>query len=119
MQFFYAVDRGNARVGKRYDTLDRAFLRGLRDIMQAGLKHSKPVTLCGEMGSRPLEALALLGLGYRSLSLNAAGIGAVKALVLSVEMQDLTQFMQENMYGTGSMRGALKSFAEEKGYTLP
>jgi phosphotransferase system, enzyme I, PtsP len=119
MQFFFAVDRGNTRVGKRYDTLDRAFLRALKEIAVAGKRHHTPVTLCGEMGSRPLEALALIGLGYRSLSLSAAGIGAVKALILSLETQELQEFMAMQLAGTGSLRAVLKDFAQTKGYHLP
>src|SRR6201988_4691863 len=66
VQFFYAVDRGNSRVSNRFDILSAPVLRALRDIAERGHAHNKPVTLCGEMASKPIGALALIALGYRS-----------------------------------------------------
>ena len=64
-QFFCAVDRGNTRVAERFDTLNVAFLRALKSIADSANKNHVPVTLCGELAGRPLEAMALIGLGYR------------------------------------------------------
>ena len=85
MQYLYAADRDNKRVGARFDALSASFLRALKAIVDAGLRHDKPVTLCGEIGGRPLEAMTLLALGYRGLSMSAASIGPVKAMVLSLD----------------------------------
>src|SRR5262249_29853379 len=82
MQFFYAVDRGNSRVSGRFDALSVPVLRALRDIAERGHAHNKPVTLCGELASKPIGALALVALGYRSLSLSPSAVGPVKALLL-------------------------------------
>ena len=59
MQFLYAADRGNARVSARFDPLSAPVLRALKDIVDKAKKHDKPVTLCGELASQPIGALAL------------------------------------------------------------
>jgi phosphotransferase system, enzyme I, PtsP len=69
MQYLYAADRNNERTGSRYDTLSIPALRALRDIVDAGRRRGKPVTLCGEIAGKPLEAMTLIALGFRSLSM--------------------------------------------------
>lgn len=88
-QFMAASDRGNARIARRFDPLSRPFLRVLRKIIIAGEDYDTPVTLCGELASRPLSALALFGLGYRSISMTSAGIGPVKASLLEININEL------------------------------
>ena len=85
LQFLYAVDRGNARVADRFDPISAPMLRALRDIADKGREHKKPVTLCGEMASKPIGALALVALGYRSLSLTPSAVGPVKAMLLDLD----------------------------------
>jgi phosphotransferase system enzyme I (PtsP) len=85
-QFAMAVDRGNARVSDRFDNLGKPFLRILRDIIRAGERNNTPVTLCGEMASKPLSAMALIGLGFRSISMSPTAIGPVKAMLLGVDV---------------------------------
>ena len=85
LQFLYAVDRGNARVADRFDTISAPMLRALRDIADKGRLYKKPVTLCGEMASKPIGALALVALGYRSLSLTPSAVGPVKAMLLDLD----------------------------------
>ncbi|MGA2945433.1 MAG: phosphoenolpyruvate--protein phosphotransferase, partial [Xanthobacteraceae bacterium] len=65
VQFLYAVDRGNPRVSGRFDPLSAPVLRALKDIADKCREHGKPVTLCGELASQPIGALALAGIGYR------------------------------------------------------
>ena len=89
-QFSMAVDRGNARVSDRFDILGRPFLRILRDIVRAGDRHKTPVTLCGEMASKPLSAMALIGVGFRSISMSPTSIGPVKAMLLGLEAEKLS-----------------------------
>ncbi|MCL6709956.1 phosphoenolpyruvate--protein phosphotransferase [Pseudomonas sp. R2.Fl] len=84
-QFSMAVDRGNARVSDRFDVLGKPFLRILRDIVRAGDRNDTPVTLCGEMAGKPLSAMALIGLGFRSISMSPTSIGPIKAMLLSVD----------------------------------
>jgi phosphotransferase system enzyme I (PtsP) len=85
-QFLFAADRANPRLADRYDWLSPAILRVLRRIVRAASAANVPVTVCGEMGGRPLEALALLALGVESLSITPAGIGPIKAMVRSVDI---------------------------------
>lgn len=86
MQFLYAVDRGSARVADRYDTLSPAFLSILRRIVRLCDEHGTELSICGEMAGRPLEALALLGLGFRNLSMRANVIGRIKEVVLQTDL---------------------------------
>src|SRR5260370_4798608 len=67
-QFLFAVDRGNAKVSERFDTMSAPILRALREIVRKADAAKKSVSLCGEMASKPLGALALLALGYPSPS---------------------------------------------------
>ena len=72
-QFLFAVDRGNAKVSERFDTMSAPILRALREIVRKADAAKKSASLCGEMASKPIGALALIALGYRSLSLSATG----------------------------------------------
>ena len=88
-QFMHASDRGNTRVAGRFDTLSVSFLRALRQAVQAAKRHQTPLSLCGEMAGKPLEALALMGLGVDNLSMSPAAIGPVKAALLSADIAPL------------------------------
>ncbi|MEZ5926339.1 MAG: phosphoenolpyruvate--protein phosphotransferase [Hyphomicrobiaceae bacterium] len=85
-QYLFAADRNNRRVSQRYDVLSASMLRALRSIVSAADRHGKPLTLCGEIAGRPLEAMALIALGFRSISMAPANIGPVKAAVLSMDV---------------------------------
>jgi phosphotransferase system, enzyme I, PtsP len=113
MQFLFAADRGNSRVSSRYDALSPSGLRALRSIVQAGQRHSKPVTLCGELAGRPVTAMALIGLGFRSISMAPASIGPVKTMILSLDAGRLTERMDAWLAaGNQDIRGELHRFAE-------
>lgn len=85
LQFFFASDRGNPRVSDRYDVLSPPALRLFGDIAAACAQAKAPVTVCGEIAGRPLEAMALIGLGFRRLSMPPSGIGPVKRMVLGLD----------------------------------
>ena len=87
VQFFYAADRGNARVADRFDPLSAPMLRAFKCITDKGRSHGKPVTLCGELASKPIGALALTAIGYRSLSLSPSAVGPVKAMLLDLDVR--------------------------------
>ncbi|MDI7864249.1 phosphoenolpyruvate--protein phosphotransferase [Rhizobiaceae bacterium n13] len=115
-QFSMAVDRGNARVSDRFDVLGRPFLRILRDITRAGERNQTPVTLCGEMASKPLSAMALLGLGFRSISMSPTSIGPVKAMLLGLDVDQLSLLLNEALddyRSHTSVREILAGFAQE------
>jgi len=88
-QFFFASDRTNPRVAARYDPLSPALLRFLHSIADTCRMRGLPVGLCGEMAGRPLDAMALIGLGYRSISMPPAGLGPVKMMVRSLDAKAL------------------------------
>jgi phosphotransferase system enzyme I (PtsP) len=94
MQFFFASDRGNPRLGNRYDLLSPPMLNFLKGIVDAAQARGIPVTLCGEMAGRPLEAMALIGLGFRSLSMAPASIGPVKQMLLALNTGGVSAFME-------------------------
>ena len=85
LQFLHAADRTNARVANRYDALSIAPLRALKELVRATKKYKVPMTLCGEMAGRPIEAMVLIGLGFRSISMAPASIGPVKTMILSLD----------------------------------
>jgi phosphotransferase system, enzyme I, PtsP len=116
MQFLFATDRSNMLVADRFDALNPAGLLALRVIVEAATKHKVPLNLCGEMAGKPLEAMALIGLGFRSISMAPASVGPVKAMVLSLDAGDLWVRMQELLAcKSTSVREELKSYAAEKG----
>jgi phosphotransferase system enzyme I (PtsP) len=115
-QFSMAVDRGNARVSDRFDILGKPFLRILRDIVRAGERNNKPVTLCGEMAGRPLSAMALIGLGFRSISMSPTSIGPVKAMLLGLDVGALATELNaalDDHKSLESPRVLLQRFAAE------
>jgi phosphotransferase system enzyme I (PtsP) len=116
MQFLFATDRGNTLVADRYDPLNPAALMALRSIVEAAARNNVPLTLCGEMAGRPLEAMALVGLGFRSISMAPASVGPVKAMVLSLDAADLWSRLEDLLGSKAtSLRDELKSYAAEKG----
>ena len=118
-QFFFASDRGNTRLAGRYDPLSPALLRLLRHIAGTCAKHGVPVSLCGEMAGKPLESMALLGIGFRSVSMQPAGIGPVKMMIRSLplaKLQDALDTMLES--SAHSLRDKLQAFAEVEGVTI-
>ncbi len=118
-QFLFAIDRGNPRVAQRYDVLSPALLSALRDILQKCDEASVPVSLCGEMAGDPLEAMALLGIGMRSLSLSPSAFGAVKAMTLTVDTVELSAYMHPLLQAPDhSLRRKLRAFALDHGVVL-
>jgi phosphotransferase system enzyme I (PtsP) len=107
MQYLYAVDRDNRRVANRFDALSVGFLRALRSIAEAGARHGTPVTLCGEMGGETLEAMALMAIGYRDLSMSAASIGPVKAMALTLNIAEAEREV-EAMLAKGRAEASLR-----------
>jgi phosphotransferase system, enzyme I, PtsP len=93
-QFMFAADRANPKLAERYDWLSPAILRFLSRIVNEATAHDVPVGICGEMGGRPLEAMALIGLGIDRLSITPAAIGPVKAMIRSLDAKALRAEMQ-------------------------
>ncbi|HEX7855754.1 MAG TPA: phosphoenolpyruvate--protein phosphotransferase [Sphingobium sp.] len=118
-QFLFAADRAHPKLAERYDWLSIAIMRFLDRIVKACVEHKVPVGVCGEMGGRTTEAMALLGLGMRRLSITPASVGPVKAMIRSLELAPLEIEMQRLLTsGVRTVRPALMDWAAEKGVEL-
>jgi phosphotransferase system enzyme I (PtsP) len=121
-QFFYAADRSNSRVAARFDPIGAPMLRALRHIVMKAKAHEKPVTLCGEIASQPIGALALMAIGYRSFSLAPSAVGPVKAMLLELDCGKVAALIDPMLDGDGgvggSVRERLKSFALAEGLQI-
>jgi phosphotransferase system enzyme I (PtsP) len=118
MQFLFAVDRENRRVADRFDPLCAAAIRAFRLIAERANAAGCPVTVCGEIGGRPLEAMALIGMGFRDLSMSPASIGPIKAMVLSLDARAIADVIDAEMaraHDGASIRPALAAFAKAHG----
>lgn len=89
IQFLTATDRANPRVAENYDPIALPRLRALRLIVQAADRKGIPITMCGELAGRPLEALALMAIGMTRLSMGASSIGPIKEMVLALELEPI------------------------------
>jgi len=121
VQFLYAVDRGNPRVSGRFDPLSAPVLRALKDIADKCREYSKPVTLCGELASQPIGALALAAIGYRSLSLAPSAVGPVKAMLLEVDCRKAAAFLCPligKRSGGTPIRAELEKYAANSGLQI-
>jgi phosphotransferase system enzyme I (PtsP) len=119
MQYFFAADRGNARVSERYDILSAPALRLLKRIRDDADVAGLQVSICGEAAGKPLEAMAFTALGFRRLSMPASGIGPVKRMILTLDAgaaaMKLSRLMARN---TPSLRDQLTEFAVAEGVAL-
>ena len=119
LQFHFAVDRNNPRLAERYDLLSPSALTMMRRIIIGCAKLGVEVSLCGEAGSHPLEAMALIGLGLRSFSVAPSAIGAVKMMLRSLEVAPLAGYL-ELLIGQAdhSLRKKLKDYAADHGIAI-
>lgn len=92
-QFLFAADRANPKLAERYDWLSVAILRFLRRVVEASRGSGVEIGVCGEMGGRRLEALALLGIGYRRLSITPTAVGPIKEMVRKIDLAELSAAM--------------------------
>ena len=109
MQFLFAADRDNKLVSGRFDALGPSALRALRHIAERADAADCPVTVCGEMAGRPLEAMTLIGLGYRRLSMSAASVGPVKAMLLALDTRPLVELLTEALADGSGERGEIET----------
>jgi phosphotransferase system enzyme I (PtsP) len=119
LQFVFAMDRTNPRVARRYDALSPAALTVIRQIVRSAAEAGGEVSLCGEIAGRPLEAMALVGLGLRILSMQPANIGPVKMMIRSIDTREVGEFVERLCGRTDhSLRTRLAAFAAERGVVL-
>jgi phosphotransferase system enzyme I (PtsP) len=120
-QFVFATDRTNARVARRYDSLHPAALTLVRQIVHSAAEAGGggELSLCGEMAGKPLDAMALVGLGLRTLSMQPANIGPVKMMIRSLDTREIGPFVDQLCNRTDqSLRTRLLAFAAERGVVL-
>jgi phosphotransferase system enzyme I (PtsP) len=114
MQFLFAADRGNPRLAGRYDPLAPAILSLFRSLVRECNRHKVPLSLCGEMAGSPLDAMALLGVGFRILSMAPSSIGPVKTMIRSLHLAPLEQFLATlETASDHSLRDKLATFARD------
>ncbi|MEM6827439.1 MAG: phosphoenolpyruvate--protein phosphotransferase [Pseudomonadota bacterium] len=118
-QFLFAADRANPRLAQRYDWLSPSIIRFLRRLVQNSVGSGVDVGVCGEMGGRRLEALALLGIGFRRLSITPAAVGPIKELVRRVDLTELSAAMNGWLADPSvDLRQALVAWTEQRGIEL-
>lgn len=118
-QYLFACDRGNRKMSGRYDVLSPAFLTVVRDVVHRCDAAGVPVSLCGEMASRPLEAMALVGIGLRNLSMAPTSVGPVKTIVRSLDVGRLRQYLDRELEAGGhSLREKLRAYAKDHGVSI-
>ena len=118
-QFLFAADRGNPRISERYDPLAPAMLCFLREVASRCAAAGVPLSVCGEMAGRHLEAMALIAIGIRAFSVSAPAIGPVKTMIRSLEVSTLESYMATQIKSSEhSLRDKLKSFALDHGVAL-
>ncbi len=119
LQYLFAVDRGSSSVGARYDSLNPALLRALREVVRAAERHGVSLSICGEMAGRPVEAMALLGLGFRTLSCQPQSLPAVKAMLRSLEVGRVASYLDRMLVeGCGNLPDRLGAFARDHGVDI-
>ncbi|MBO7258185.1 MAG: peptidase, partial [Alphaproteobacteria bacterium] len=113
-QFLFATDRGNPMIWDRYDSLSPAMLKALKYINDICKDAGIPCSICGEMASKPLEAMALVGLGFTSLSMTPAALGAIKAVVRSMNQKEVANYLKTQLSSpSATLRDKLKSYATD------
>ncbi len=114
-QFFFAADRENERVRRRYDSLNVSFLSLIQRIVDRCAVSGTPLSFCGEDAGRPIEAMCLAAIGLRSLSMRPASIGPVKSLLRRVNLEDVRQVILEAQErGDESVRQAVMEWLRER-----
>lgn len=116
-QYLLAVDRNNGRVASVYDALHPAVLKALRQIIEAGERHGKPVSICGELAGDPIGVLILLAMGYRRFSMNSSNIMRIKYIVRQSRCDELKKLLQEteSQQQLGSIKQIFGRYLEERG----
>jgi phosphotransferase system enzyme I (PtsP) len=121
VQFMFAADRGTPSLYDRYDVLSQPMFDLLEQLLTAAAAARVPVSLCGEAASRPLEALAFVGLGLTALSMPASGILPVKALLAEVDLaafKPVLASIRRGARGAASLREPIATWAREQGLPI-
>jgi phosphotransferase system enzyme I (PtsP) len=119
VQFLFAADRGNPRIADRYDVLAPSVLSFLKRLAERCDKAGVTLSLCGEMGGHPLEAMALIGIGFRNLSMSVPSIGPLRSMIRSLDTGELAAYLDYILaLPDRSLRPRLKAYALDHGILL-
>ncbi|SES14156.1 phosphotransferase system, enzyme I, PtsP [Tranquillimonas rosea] len=118
-QFFFAADRENERVRKRYDTLNVSFLTLIEHIVARCEETGTPVSFCGEDAGRPIEAMCFAAMGLKTLSMRPSSIGPVKNLLRRVDLKEVKTVIDEaRASGAQSVRTELIDWLGRSGWSV-
>ena len=118
-QFVFACDRTNNRLAERYDVLSVPFLKIMREIISKASEANVSCSVCGEMASNPIEAMVLLGLGYRNLSISGASFGRVKKMIRSANTEQLADYLNTVLdFNQRTLRPQLIAYANDHGIDI-
>jgi phosphotransferase system enzyme I (PtsP) len=119
LQFLFASDRGNPRLVERYDCLSPPVLDLFSGLLERCRAPARPISICGEMAGRPVDAMALIGLGFRELSMSPPAIGPVKMMIRSLALGPLREYMDQiRKSGQQNIREKLRAFAVDHGVII-
>ena len=119
VQFLFASDRGNANVAERYGTMSSTFLKILADVARRCEAAGVPVGVCGEMAGHPLEAMALIGVGFRRLSVSPSAVGSVKSMARTLHIASLKNYFERICReGDENIRTDLATYGRDHGVLL-
>jgi phosphotransferase system, enzyme I, PtsP len=121
LQFLFAADRGTPNLAGRYDLISEPVLDVLESIVRAAETANVPLSFCGEAAGRPMDALVLAAIGFRSLSMAPSSLLRVKATLRRADLQAFTSVLQairDRHAGAASLREPLASWAREQGITV-
>jgi phosphotransferase system, enzyme I, PtsP len=119
LQFLFACDRGNPRLAERYDPLSAPMLKLFREIIASTETARVPLSMCGDMAGNPLEAMALIALGFRTLSMAATSIGPVKTMIRSLNAKGVSDYLDEiGGRPDHSLRPKLEAYARDHDIAL-
>ncbi|HEV2098186.1 MAG TPA: phosphoenolpyruvate--protein phosphotransferase [Stellaceae bacterium] len=114
LQFLFACDRGNPRLADRYDPLSAPMLAMLREVIAQACASAVPLSMCGEMAGNPIEAMVLIALGFRTLSMSGTAIGPVKTMIRSLDAAAIANYLAEIATRPDhSLRPKLEAYARD------
>ena len=121
VMFLTASDRANPRVSKNYDPIAMPRLRAMRHIVDAARRYEVPLTMCGELAGKPVEALALMAIGMNRLSMSPPSIGPIKEMILGLDLApvraSVSAALLEGADGVG-IRELLLEWAERQSLAI-
>ena len=119
LQFLFACDRGNPRLAERYDPLSAPMLALLREVIASTQAAGVSLSMCGDMAGNPIEAMALIALGFRTLSMAATSIGPVKTMIRSLDAGEVADYLAEiGSRPDHSLRPKLEAYARDHDIAL-